>query len=886
MTAHHVMAARVRGLFGRRGLDERLEQELNEHLEMLVERNLHLGMVPEEAERAARQELGNRQLIKESYREAAGIPWLEQTLQDACYAIRLLRKRPGLTALVTFILTLGIGATATVFSIRESVFFRPLPYPAPESMVLVGEAPVKNARPTSLGAARYSNFADWRAQNSVFKELAGWQMAAVNVTLGKDPARILHERVSEGYFQLLGVAPALGRTLTAADFDPAAPPVVVLSQRSWRMDFGASPDAIGRHIRVGGVPATIVGVMPATFASPVLAGGGRFWMPLIPERRERGREERTLQVVGRLRPGVSLARARAEMATIAARLAKEYPETNQDWDVRVQGMRELFSAAANTNASLVLGIGALLVLLITCANIANLLLARGVERGKEVALRAAMGAGRLRLLRQFFIESLLLSLGGGLAGLLVAYEATAALSRAALPLVESIGIERFTVNGRAVGFTVVVALATALLFGLVSALASSQLDPARAMNEGSLTSSTGRSKRRMTRLLVVSELTLAVMLLVSAVSLLRSLYHFWRLDWGFPIDHRLSLTVSLAEGSYPTAEHRLRFFHEALSRSSALSGVRSVALTSSLPVDQVSAPVFPVRDEAGVEASGGREALLARAALRVVSPDYLRALAIPLLRGRMFNEQDRAGAPSVAVINASLARRIWKDADPVGRRIEFNGQALTVVGVARDVAIRNLLVGPEYEVLVPHAQAALPNMTLVAHTSTEPAAVVAAVREVVRSLDPDQPVTNASTLESLRTELFRPIAVALNVLLLFGGSALLLATVGIYGVISHSVSARTREIGIRMALGARRSWVLSQVLGEGARLASIGVLLGSGAAVLLTKALSARVWWLERPGLQTLLTAGGLLVAVALAGCYFPAWRAVRVDPVAALRNE
>ncbi len=885
MTAHRVMSARIGALFSRRRVDERLEQELSAHLEMLVERNLRLGMTPEEAWKAARQELGHPQQIKENYRDTAGIPWLEQTLQDAGYALRLLRKRWGWTALVTFILTLGIGAATTVFSIRESVFFRPLPYPNPESLVLAGGTPLKNARPGTMRAVRYSDFADWRAQSTAFRDLAAWQLASANVTIGTEPARMFLERVSEGYFRLLAVAAALGRTFNAEDFGPAAPQVVVLSDRCWRMDFGGQPDVVGRRIRVGGSAATVVGVMPRHVASPALAGGGRFWMPLARPQGDRAGQPADLQVVGRLRAGVSVSQAQSELSMIAARLAAAYPATNQDLGARAAGMRDRFSDAANTNASLVLGIGALLVLLITCANIANLLVSRGLERGKEVALRAAMGAGRLRLLRQFFIESLLLSLGGGLAGLLLAYQATAALSRSALPLVESIGIDRFAVNGRAVGFTLAVSLATAIFFGLISVVAASRKDLSHAMSEGQ-TISAGRSRRRTTRLLVVTELTLAVMLLVSALSLTMSIYRFWRLDWGFPVDHRLTLAIDVSGTTHPSPEAVRRFYQEAVSRTAALSGVRSAALASSLPVDQASAPVFAVRLEGAQGASKGREPYQALAAQRAVSPDYLRTLSIPLWRGRAFTEQDREGAPAVAVINASLARRLWKDADPIGRRIEFNGRGLTVVGVARDVAIRNLLVGPEYEVLLPFAQAAQPGMTLVAHTSAEPAGLAGNVRQIIRELDPDQPVTNVFTLEGLREELFRPIRVALSVLLLFGGSALLLATVGIYGVIAHSVAARSREIGIRMALGARGRRVLWQVVGEGARLALAGVLLGGAGALLLTQVLSARVWWLERFGPATMLGAAGLFVAVALAGCGLPAWRAARIDPVATLRDE
>ncbi len=882
MTLLRLLVARIGALFGRRRMEGRLDEEIQAHLELLVEENLRRGMSPEEARYTARRAFGGIQQIKETYRDNRGVSWIETTLRDARYAARLLRKSPGFTVMVTSVLALGIGATATVSSLRNTIFLRPLPYPEPERMVLAGEAPVKNGRPAGFGAVRYLNFADWRAQNQVFDEMAAWRSEVVNVNLGLEAIRVSLDSVSEGFFPMLGMKPLVGRTFAPGDFAPGAPLVAVLSHAWWKADFGARPAAVGQTIRIDGHPATIVGVMPSSFRSPVLVGVSKFWTPLSPASRGLDREARGFQVAARLRRGVALDRARGDMATIAARLERQYPESNKECGVQIVGMHEEFAAAANSNVTLVFSVGAIFVLLIACANAANLLLARGIERRKEIALRMAMGAGRWRLVRQFVMEGLLLALAAGAAGLVLAYQATAALSRAAGPILQSVGVERFEISRPVLGFTLVVSLGTALAFGLVSTLATAQRDLSHTLNEGGRTVSAGRSKRRLIRTLVVAELMLATMLLVSVAFVSKSLYEFWRLDWGFPLDHRIALTVSLSEATHKTDEARLRFFHEVLQRAGSLKGVRSAALASSLPIE-LAAPVSPVKVEA---AAGARQASLTSAAFLAVSPDYLQTLSIPLVRGRMFSEEDTAVSPRVVVLNASMARRFWNNSDPLGARIEMAGQWRTVVGVAGDIINQGLFSRPGYEVLLPYTQAPSTSMTLLVHTAVDAAPMLPAAKGAIRSVDPDQAVSDLSTMEAMHAELSKPFALILGPLLVFSASALLLATVGIYGVISHSVSARTREIGIRMALGAPKSRVISQVLGEGARLTAGGLLLGVLGATLITRVLVARVWWLHGAGFEWPLLVAALLAAVAAAACYIPASRAARIDPVETLRGE
>ena len=872
-------AYRLGALFGRASLDQRLDEEMELHLEMLADEKMRCGMSPEDARYAARREFGGVAQLKEQYRDRRGLPLVETTVQDVRYAVRRLRKAPAFFIAASAVLALGIGASTTIFSLRNAIFFRALPFPEPERLVAVGETPLRNGQPGRLGAVSYPNFADWRSQNQVFQDMAAWRRDELNVNTGPEAVRVSCDRVSERFFVLLGVGPLFGRTLADSDYAPGAARTIVLSHRWWVSEFGSRRDVVGKTIRIEGLPATIVGVMPPEFRPPALIGMPKFWTTLVPAPAELSRKERTLTVFGRLRPGVPLARTRGDLRTIAQRLNRQHPDTNKDWGVQAQTLPAWVSRDASSNLILVLSIAAGIVLAIACANVASLCLARGAERRKEVSLRMALGAGKLRLLRQFVVESLLIALAGGAVGLLLAWRATTAFMLAAAPLLVSVGVDHIDMDGRVVGFVLLIALATALGFGVLSTISTSERDLSPVLNEGSRTVSSGPSKRRMARLLVVAELSLSLMLLLNAAFIVQTVSAFLRMDWGFPLDHRLSLSMSLSESGRRTEAQRLLFFDEALRRVESMPGIRSAALVSSLPIESA-APVSPVK----LVESG--QSKLASAVLRTVSPHYLRTLAVPLLRGRNFTEQDFAKGARVAIVNANMARRFWTAGDPVGAELEVDGQPRIVVGVAGDVINQGLFSKPGYEVLIPYKQAPPAGMTMVVHTAGEPGPMLAKVGATVRSVDPDQPISDITSIEAMHKEMAEHFRVILSPLLIFGLSALVLATVGIYSLISHSVVNRSREIGIRMALGSASRQVVLKILREGARLIAYGLCLGGLGGFLLTRFLTSTVWWLTGGSFYAYAAVIVLVALTSLAACFFPAARAARIDPVLTLRNE
>jgi putative ABC transport system permease protein len=879
MTTPREFASRLGALFGRASLDQRLDEELEMHLEMLAEEKIRCGMSPADARYAACREFGGVAQLKEQYRDRRGIPLVETTVQDVRYAARGLRKAPAFAIAASAVLALGIGASTTIFGLRNAVFFRALSFPEPERLVAVGETLLRNGQPGRLGAVSYPNFADWRSQNRVFQDMAAWRRDERNINTGPEAARVSCDRVSQEYFVLLGVGPLFGRTLTDSDYTPGAAQTIVLSHRWWASEFASRRDVIGKTIRIEGLPATIVGVMPPEFRPPALIGVPKFWMALVPAPAELSRKERTLTVFGRLRPGVPLTRARGDLRAIAQRLDRQHPETNKDWGVQAQTVPAWVSRDASGNLVLVLSIAAGIVLAIACANVASLCLARGAERRKEISLRMALGAGKQRLLRQFLLESLLIALAGGAAGLLLAWRATTAFSVAAAPLLAGVGVDHIEMDGRVVGFVLFIALGSALGFGMLSTISTSERGLSHVLNEGSRTVSSGPSKRRMARLLVVAELSLSLMLLMNAAFIVQTVSAFLRMDWGFPLDHRLSLSMSLSESGRRTEAQRLLYFEEALRRVESMPEVRSAALVSSLPIESA-APVSPVK----LVQSG--QSNLASAVCRTVSPHYLRTLAVPLLRGRSFTEQDFAKGARVAIVNANMALRFWTAGDPVGAELEVDGQPRTVVGVAGDVINQGLFSRPGYEVLIPYKQAPPAGMTMVVHTAGEPGQMLAKVGAAVRSVDPDQPVSDMTSIEAMHREIAEHFRVILSPLLIFGLSALVLATVGIYSLISHSVVNRSREIGIRMALGSAPGQVVLEVLGEGARLIAYGLCLGGLGGFLLTRFLISRVWWLTGGGVYPYAAVIVLVVLTSLAACFFPAARAARTDPVLTLRNE
>jgi putative ABC transport system permease protein len=567
------------------------------------------------------------------------------------------------------------------------------------------------------------------------------------------------------------------------------------------------------------------------------------------------------------------------MSIIARRLEQQYPDSNRDWGVRLQGMQELSVQAGTTSLPRLLMTAVGLLLLTACANIANLLLARGVERRKEIALRVALGAGRLRVVRQLMVENAMFALLGAIGGLLIGYWLIAVLSWAAVSILQESGLPKFEMDGRVLLFALGVSGLTALLFGIVPAVRGARVDLNSTLKEGGTGNSAGAAKRRLSGMLVVSQVTLSLVLLISAGITLKSIYDLYQFNWGFPLDNRLSMGISLSSKTYDAAEKRLQFFRALIDEVRGMPGMQSAALVSALPVG-----LAPGTARVKLPATADGKPM--DAAFRVVSADYMRALGIPLRKGRAFAETDSARSMPVALVNERMARKFWSESDPIGSRIEVNGVPRTIVGVIGDVVNQGLLQKPGYEVCIPFTQSTPAAMTLVIHAGGDPLSLVSPVRRVVERLDPDQPVFDVRTLRAVHERLCAPLGFVLLLLSIFAVVAVTLAGTGIYGITAHSVSARTREIGIRIAMGAGRDRVVSQVLRQGAKLAAAGIAVGAVATFLMSRLVLSKIWWLGRTGPELIGAVALLLGLVALAACYVPARRATRIDPAMALRAE
>ncbi len=873
------MVSRFAALFSKQRLDRRLDEELRAHIEMMVEENVRQGMSPEEARHEALLAFGGVEQIKETYRDARGFRSIDTWMQDLRYAGRMIRRNPGFSALVGLVLALGVGANAAVFSVLNSLFLRPLPYPNAGQLVMADEVRLGQNHGLYIGMTRYLNYQDWRIQNRVFSDMAAFRADIFNVNATGQAERVRGDRVSAEFFRLLDAKPLIGRALAAEDFEASAPRVAVLAHRYWLAQFDGRSDVVGRSVRVEGHPTTIVGVMPARFRSALIEGGARFWMPFIPEPAEISRDDFGVTVMARLKPGISIERARSDMSIIAQRLEQQYPDSNRDWGVRLQGLEELSVRAGTTSLPKLLLTAVALLLLTACANIANLLLARGVERRKEIALRVALGAGRLRVVRQLMVENLLFALLGAAGGLLAGYWLISLLSWAAVSILDESGLPKFEMDSRVLLFALGVSAMTAVLFGIVPAVRGARVDLNSALKEGGTGNSAGVSKRRLSGALVISQVTLSLVLLISAGLTVKGIYELYGFNWGFPLENRLSMGVALSSRSYGTDAKRLRFFRGLLDEAERLPGVQSAALVSALPVGFAPAT-------ARVRTSNSKEEKPVSTAYRIVSANYMRALGIPLRKGRPFSEGDTSTSPAVALVNERMARKFWSETDPIGSRIEVNGVPRTIVGVIGDVVNQGLLQKPGYEVCTLYTQSTPAAMTLVIHASGNPLNLAAPARRIVERLDPDQPVFDVRSLRAAHERLCAPLGFILLLLSIFAAVALTLAGAGIYGVTAHSVSARTREIGIRVAMGASRGQVVSQVLAQAGKLALGGILAGGAAAFVMSRLVLSKIWWLGRTGPELIAGVALLLGLVALAASYVPARRATKIDAARALRAE
>ncbi len=876
----NILTVRLRGLFRRESVLQDIEEELRIHVEMETETNIERGMQPDEAQAAALKSFGNRGRIRDLGFEIRGGGWLETLWQDLRYGARMLIKHPGFTAIAVPTLALGIGANITIFSVVNAVLLRPLPYADADRLVFLWSAvPKQNIKER---ASAYANFSEWRDQNTLFEDLAVFDPTAVTLTGVAEPEQVMSVRASANLFPLLVVAPLLGRTFTA-DEEQQKVRVVVLSHGLWQRRFGASPSVLGQTLEIDGVSSQVIGVMPEHFR---MGEDTPVWEPhtLMPnwEAQKAQRGTGSWRVVGRLKAAVSLAQAQTEMSTIAQRLEQAFPDDNKGLGVNLVPFYLQFTGS-NVRLALWILFGAVVfVLLIACTNVANLMLARGIAREREMAIRMALGAGRLRLIRQLLTESALLALLAGAVGLLIVswgIRALLSFSPPNLPRLESVAID-----AKVLAFTSVVALLTSLLFGLAPALKISQTQSGAALKEGR-SASGGISGRCLRGLLLITEFSLAVLLLSGAGLLLRSFSKLQAVDPGF--DPARVLHVQLTPALNSTADQWRVFYQQLSERIAALPGVEAAGLTKEIFISGNPTGMLTI------EGASAEAAETARIPFRqdMISGGVFQTLRVPLRVGRFFNAQDNQGAMPVAIINETMAHQFWPGEEALGKRFKQGparspGPWLTVVGVVGDMRRQSLERQPIAQIFVPHLQRPERRLILLIRTTGEPIRLAAVIRNEIRALDKTVLVNGISTLESQLARAVAQRRFQTWLLTLFSGLALLLAAVGIYGLIHQSVALRTREIGTRVALGAQPRDVLWLVIGQGMRLALFGVGIGLLSAVALTRVLAGLLFGVTATDPTTFIAAPLLLLLVALLACYLPARRATKVDPMIALRGE
>ncbi len=809
---------------------------------------------------------------------------METLWQDLRYGARQLARSPGFTVVAVLTLALGIGANTAIFSVLHAVFLRALPYAEAQQLVLVwGRISAENNDRAQVSA---TDVADWRRQGRVFEDItpySGWYPALTGTA---EPERVPAVLVGDGYFELMRVQPLLGRVFRPEEHRDGQDLVVVLGYELWQRRFGGDPEIVGKTILLNARLHTVVGVLPAGVRPlPVSLVGqvAELYRPVGEDPDETQRSARHLRALARLKPGVTLAEAQADMDVIARRLEKEHPEHNTGYGIRVVPLKE--DLVGGLRPALWLLFGAVgFVLLIACANVANLTLVRAAVRQREMAIRTALGAGRARLIRQLLTESLLLSLLGGALGLLMAAWGTGYLESLGALVIPS--LTTVEVNQPVLVFTLGVSILTGLGFGLLPAVQVSRMHTAENLKQGGRALTVGSQVLRGG--LVVSEVALALMLLVGAGLLIRSMQQLYRVDPGFQPDRLLTMNVYLPGAKYPTSDDRVRFYGAMLERVEALPGVEAAGLTSVLPLSsnfdgrgiQIEDQPRPRGQEVSVD-------------FYIVTPGYLRATQIPLVQGRLFTDEDRQGAQPVALVSETMARTLWPNQDPLGKRVRFSGVRpidqrpwYTVVGLVKDVRQFGLDQPGTMQLYFPEWQFASSTMTLVVRAKQDPAALVLPVGNAIRGLDPDQTVFQVRTMDGLLADSVAARRFSLSLLGVFAVLAVALACIGLYGVMSFFVCERRRELGIRLALGALPGDILRLVLGHGFRLALIGIGLGLGASLALTRFLRSMLFEVSPTDGWTLGGVALLLGLVVLAACWLPARRAMRVDPMVVLRYE
>ena len=864
-----------------------LDREIREHIELATQENIERGMSPEEARHAALRKFGNVTQVKEDAREVWSVVWAEQLLQDIRFAFRQLRKSRGFAAVAILTLALGIGANTAVFSVADAVLLKPLRFADPASLAIVWE------KLPEYGIARNTvsppNFLDWQEQNRTFNGMAAFVDQPVNLTGVGRPEQIDVEQVSANFFSLLGVEPILGRGLVEGEDQRGKSNVAVLSYALWKSKFAGDPEIVGKAIQLNGQATTVVGVTGPDFDWYISEFSStnqkpQLWTPLevTPSWHDFSKVGRYLRVIARLKPGVTVRQAQAQLDVLAADLAARNPAYDKGWGIAVVPIREQLSGSFRPALLILLGAVAL-VLLIACANISSLLLSRASGRSREIAIRVSLGASRSRIALQLLAESIFLGFIGGTLGTILAVWATGALLHMAPASL--LDFAQTSVNGRILAFAAGVTVVASLLAGFVPAFLATASEAAPALPEGGRNSSAGRKSLMVRSVLVVAELSLALVLLAGASLLMQSFFRLMNVDTGFQTQHLLTFQISLPGTKYDE-QARSSFFLQLLEKIRTLPGVLSASADVTPPFSGVgSATDFSIVGEA-LRAVGEAHGT----GVRVVEPDYFHTMGIPLLSGRTFTEREFAQQSNVVIINKALADKYFAGKNSIGQKLIIDMKDENapdeIIGVVGDVHLSDLAAAPFPVAYWPYAEMRYPAMTVLVRAATSPQSLVGPIREIVAQLDKEQPIAKIAPMDQLVGDSLTRSRFTTLLLSCFAAVALVLACIGIYGVMAYSVAQRTQEIGIRIALGAQRADVLRMVLRQGFRLAGIGVAIGAAAAVAVARLMTTLLYGVSAGDPLTFIGVTALLACVALMACYIPARRAMRIDPLAALRYE
>ncbi len=871
--------ARLKGLLRKEQLDRELDEELRSHLEMRAADNLAVGMSSEAARIDAQKRFGNTTLLKEDTRAVDIIGWLDECARDFRYALRMLQRSPGFTAVAVLTLALGIGANTAIFSVVDAILLRPLPYPEPERLVRVWESSIKHDSPRNV--VNPLNFLDWHDHAQSFESMAAISGLMTNLSSQGRPIAVQGMQVTPEFFSTLRVPPLLGRTFVAEDGIPGHERAVILSFDLWQRQYGAEPKIIGAKIDVDSVPYTVIGVMPRDFSYPKFKS--EVWTPLPLTRSEEWKGGRFLTVIARLKPGVSLSQAQQDMLRVANFTVQTRPDNNKGWSANVFPMLEDVTRGVRRPLWVLLAsVGFLL--LIACANVANLLLMRGTGRLRELAVRSALGAPRSRIVRQLFVESLLLTLAGMAAGLVFAQVGLRSLlalipQNAPLPRSEPIAID-----ARVLLFTFLASLFTAVVFGLVPALRLSRVDLQNALKQGTLRGGVG-GHQTLRRSFVVAEVALALLLSVGAGLMLRSFARLISVDPGFSPEHLLTMHIWTSPARYHDNLKRSQYFDRVLAEIRSAPGVQAAGSTHFLPLtERISGSCFSFADQPAPSPADSPSAQFL-----IISSGYFQTMGTALIRGRDFDHRDRFNSLPVAIVNHAFVDRYYSGQNALGKQLRVCWdieKPVEIVGVVADARQAQLQDAPKPTIFLSNSQAPMYFATLVVRATGDPIQIARSTEEAIHRVDPDQAVSDIQTMETVFSDSVSSPRFQAILLLVFAGLAVALAMIGVYGIVSYSISQRTNELGIRIALGARAADVVRLVLCEAFVLAAIALLLGLAGSIALSRVLQSLLFEVTPTDPVTLASVCFLVLAVTALAAVLPARRATRIDPLIAVRYE